>query len=234
MQDRATPSTTERRSMSPLYIRPESLSPKDLSLVLLVSTPAEISKLYPCVLLISHHSGPRLSRGFYSTTVLLSLLLSLLDKGVFRPYLDTCGDTLRWKRLHLPAKFDAFFLGTRLKMPEPTKKGRSADHEDGIRTFPLAVRMHAGWFICFIPLTCWIVTCWGRLSLSHCFEVTRVSCFLAAVSFIPVRLLCQPVLRNPQSDFDFGVVLLMPACFSHPKERCKKGFELCEQIQLLA
>lgn len=119
--------------MSPLYIRPESLSPKDLSLVLLVSTPAEISKLYPCVLLISHHSGPRLFRGFCSTTV-LSLLLSLLDEGVFRPYLDTCGDTLRWKRLHLPAKFDVFFLGTRLKMPEPTKKGRSANSEDGIRS----------------------------------------------------------------------------------------------------
>lgn len=61
--------------MPPLYIRPESLSPLDLSLVLL-SFPTEISKRYPCTLLISHHSGPRGPRDFllFYCPIITSLL----------------------------------------------------------------------------------------------------------------------------------------------------------------
>lgn len=78
---------------------------------------------------------------------------------------------------YLPAPFEAFFLGTRLKMPEPTKKGRSVDSEDGISMFPWAVTTHGSWFMCFIRLTCSTVACWDQLCLLSLFEVSRVSCF---------------------------------------------------------
>lgn len=69
--------------MPPPYIRPDSLSPPDLSLVLL-SSPTEISKLYPCALLISHHSGARGPRVVWSSTV-LSSSLSLLNERASTP-----------------------------------------------------------------------------------------------------------------------------------------------------
>ncbi|KAM7367209.1 hypothetical protein PAMP_015126 [Pampus punctatissimus] len=88
--DRAALSTTERRSMSSLYIRPESLSLLDLSLFLL-SSPTKISKPYPCVLLISHHSGLRGPRGFFSATIIISLPAGLRAPT---PYLASCRVTL--------------------------------------------------------------------------------------------------------------------------------------------
>lgn len=53
----------------------------------------------------------------------------------------------------------------------------------------------------------------------------------AAGSSITLCFACQLIHRNPQSDFDSGIVLLMHACFHHPGD--KRRFEVYEEILLL-
>lgn len=148
------------------------------------------------------------------------------------PYLTYCGDTLRWRRLPT-APFDAFFLGIRLKMPEPTKKGRSVDKWGWDWHVPSS--SNNTWKLIYV--LCFLNGLFNYLKrfcfhsifarLLSLFEGSRVSCS------IPSWLVCWLVHRNPQSDFDIGVVLLMHVCFSHPEKGCKRRFELCEQILLL-
>lgn len=75
--------------MPPLYIRPESLSLLDLSLVIL-SSPTEISKPYPCALLISHHSGPRDPRGVFVLLLSYHHLSPSLVERATTSYLASC------------------------------------------------------------------------------------------------------------------------------------------------
>lgn len=102
------PSTTERRSMPTLYKRPESLSLLDLSLVLLSSL-TEISKLYPCALLISHHSGPRGRKGFllfYCPIIIISPSWTRGLPGFTWPPVEShCSEGI-----YLPAPFDCLTL----------------------------------------------------------------------------------------------------------------------------
>lgn len=69
----------------------------------------------------------------------------------------------------------------------------------------------------------------------HCLRVKQL--ILAAGSSITLLLVCQLIQRNPQSDFDSGIVLLMHACFYHPGggggRGGKRRFEVYEQILLL-
>lgn len=104
--------------MTPRYIRPESQSPQDPSLVLL-SSPSQISRLYRCALLISHHSGLRGPAFFF--LLLFWIAGGSLTLQTSLSVAPTCTSFLL-----------CTFLGTRLKMPEPTKKGRGADSREGI------------------------------------------------------------------------------------------------------
>lgn len=88
--------------------------------------------------------------------------------------------------------------------------------------------------------------CWVLMAVNTFFTIASLNCYifprlcfyfmfvcllslmkgssqliLAAGSSITLRLACQLVHRNPQSDFDSGVVLLMHACFYHPGGREK-------------
>lgn len=48
--------------------------------------------------------------------------------------------------------------------------------------------------------------------------------FFACLYSIPLELVCCLVYKNPQSDTDSGIVLLMHVCLDHPKEGCKRRF----------
>lgn len=112
--------------MPPLYIRPESLSLLDLSLVIL-SSPTEISKPYPCALLISHHSGPRDPRGVFVLLLSYHHLSPSLVERATTSYLASCRVTSLWRHLpnYLPAPFDSFealFLGRGSRCQSPQRK----------------------------------------------------------------------------------------------------------------
>lgn len=130
VKNRALASATERRSVPSLYIRAESLSPMDLSLVLLSPTPCwdfQTASLCP------PHLPSLWSKGFPELFVLslpVTSSLSLPDTRASVLYLTCCRDkrkTSAWSTIWI---FFLFSLGKRLKMPEPTKKGTSADSKD--------------------------------------------------------------------------------------------------------
>lgn len=118
--DRELPSVTERRSIpSPLYKA-------------LKSGPHG-----------SVHGPPLLPHWKFHITVPNSSPINLVQGD-----LEVCVPLLSWHRLcasrpprltgsaetkwqhHSTAPFASYFLGKRLKMPEPTKKGRNVDNED--------------------------------------------------------------------------------------------------------
>lgn len=133
--DRPALSTTERRSMSPLYIRPESLSLLDLSMFLLLAPTTPPPPLrFPNRILVPSSSPITLVRGVpevFSATATIIIISLPAGLRAPTPHLTSRTVTLLWK----PAPFfwllDAF-LGTRRKMPEPTKKGRSVVSEGEI------------------------------------------------------------------------------------------------------
>lgn len=129
VKNRVLTSATERRSVPSLYIRAESLSPMDLSLVLLSPTPCwdlQTASLCP------PHLPSLWSKGFPEIFVLslpVTSSLSLLDARASTLYLTCCRDKLKTSARSTVWLF-FFLLEKRLKMPEPTKKGTSADSED--------------------------------------------------------------------------------------------------------
>jgi len=113
--------TIERRSMPPHYIRPESLSLLDLSLVLLSSPPLRFSEPYPSALLISHHSGPRAPGAFLSFFSVFPSSLSLPDE---RATQFTCPPVAsHYSEDHLPTHLPRdIFLGRGSRCKSPQRK----------------------------------------------------------------------------------------------------------------
>lgn len=87
----------------------------------------EISKPYPCALLISHHSGPRDPRGVFVLLLSYHHLSPSLVERATTSYLASCRVTSLWRHLpnYLPAPFDSFealFLGRGSRCQSPQRK----------------------------------------------------------------------------------------------------------------
>lgn len=229
--------------MPPLYIRLESLSLLDLSLVIL-SSPTEISKPYPCALLISHHSGPRDPRGFFALPLSYHHLSPSLVERAATSYLASCRVTSLWRHLpnYLPAPFDYFdalFLGRGSRCRSPPRKV-------GV----LIVRMG-------------LARCWkqpykiSKISLLHCKNARHALFFLWLACFTCLDQLCfgpglmrgaelvdtcngelhhlmahLPTCSKESSKWLWHWYCITNACLFLPSGG-KRRFEVCEQIPLL-
>lgn len=215
--------------MPHLYIRPKSLSLLDL-----LSVPLFSPLTFPNRILVPSSSPITLlqgvSEGFYS-------LLSYSPSAPICPSWTEEAPTPHTRIL--PASFDSLVasLGRSSRCQSPQRKvgvltvccqhaagvqppvtvyvlivlkGTNAENLQQFKVYNVVLLF---FFLFFFD--------WGQHSLL----------LLAVRSSITLWLACQLVHRNPQSDFESGIVLLMRACFYHPWY--KRRFEAYKQIVLL-